>query len=671
LDSLVTIRDAVRALVQSRAYLQLDDYYTALEQQDWTNNDGIESNYPEAVRAGTLFDYAVVALPEVSDFLHAWLAACPNSYHAHLILGSFCFCRAGDVRGDGWAEGVTQDRWIGAALACEKAAALLVQAMALSPRPVAACMTMVQMTAHFQEPYWLRQLFLGQSPEILTHEDIDEPGLFDLALEHLAAVGVPRLQQAQVPQVLPDCLAPRAAHEMDQAKDYWLFRALALRPGYLPALLDYTHYLTPRWGGSYEDIDGLASGPLCADLSEAQRNAIRWIGIEDALTEFPDSDDTHAVKEYRQTFESFLARALRPEERGQALGRYANFISYSMDDHARARDLHAQSVAAFPPGMYFTAVDGPFRSFAHVSIIHGLPDRDGAFKDALLRMCRWNLLATPPALLAVAYQFGRWGFEQDPARAQQLLDRAAELSRRPTSDDFTALTAAAMLWDAGDHEQGYFLTSQLADRRVPEAASNMYDIHRGFRDNTPDRYLDEVVRDQWLQRAVDEGSPLAMYNMAHRKIFTDPLDFSQRQHLDLVVGLLQGARQLPRADALARLRIGVLLRDHGTDAEQREGVRDYLRPLVEEEDDWCAAAASSEIALAYMDGLGTKKSRLAAIEWAQHAVRLQPDDESIGEIQARVMNSHSLVKTVGTVFGAFMGRGSVSAEDLPPKPAGQ
>ncbi|MDF8363070.1 hypothetical protein P3W54_19355, partial [Achromobacter anxifer] len=79
----------------------------------------------------------------------------------------------------------------------------------------------------------------------------------------------------------------------------------------------------------------------------------------------------------------------------------------------------------------------------------------------------------------------------------------------------------------------------------------------------------------------------------------------------------------------------------------------------------------AEIALAYTHGRGAKKNRFAAIEWAQHACRLQPDDEDIEDIQAQVMNSHSLVKTIGTVFGAYLGRGGVSAEDLPPKPAAQ
>ena len=197
--------------------------------------------------------------------------------------GQFLFWPRRRIRGYGWADSVTQDRWLGAALACERAAAALVQAMALSPRPIAACVTMMQMCAHFQEPYWLRQLFLGNAPETITHEDIDEPGMMDAALAHLVELGVPRLTPEQTPDALPSGLAPRAEHEMDQAKDYWLLRALDLRPGHLGALMAYAQYLRPRWGGSYEDIDGMAGGPLCAALSEPQRNAIRWIGILDSM----------------------------------------------------------------------------------------------------------------------------------------------------------------------------------------------------------------------------------------------------------------------------------------------------------------------------------------------------------------------------------------------------
>ncbi|OCZ59362.1 hypothetical protein A9G00_13925 [Achromobacter xylosoxidans] len=667
--TLTTIRQDLRALVQSRAFSQIDAYYADLEQQDWSLPASQISAYSEAVLSGTLFDYSTVPYPQAADFLQAWIAACPDSYHAHLVLGNFCFGRAADIRGFGWADSVTQDRWIGAALACETAGAALLKAMTLSPRPVAACVTMMQMAAHFKEPYWLRQLFEGNPPETITEDDVEEPGLMDAALAHLAEYGVPRLQPDQAPQSLPAWLAPRAEHEMEQGKDYWLLRALELRPGHLETLIAYAQYLQPRWGGSYEDIDGLASGPLCETLTEPQRNAIRWIGLWDELSDFPESEETQAVQTHRQAFESFLQRDLRPQERGEVLGRFANFVSYSLGDHARARELHAQSVAAFPGNMYFGEVDGPFRSFAHVTLIHHIPDDDGAFKRVLERMSGWDRLATPLGLVAVAHQFGLWGFEKDPAKAQQLLDRAAELGRDQTDDSFNVLAAAAMLWDGGAQEEGYFLTRQLADRRFPDAASSMYDIHRGFRDNTPAHYLDEAVRDEWLQRAVDDGSPLAKYNMAHRHLFDGKMDFSRRENVETVLRLLQESREEPRADGLARLRIGVLLRDHGTDAEKQSGVRDYLRPLVDEDDDWRAARASAEIGLAYARGHGAKKNRFAAIEWVGHASKLQPDDEGIDEIHGEVMNSHSLVKTIGTVFGAYLGRGGVTAEDLPPKPA--
>ena len=203
LQSLTSIRRDLRALVQARDYAQIDAYYDALEQRDWADTEDPGAPYFEAANSGTLFDYSMVPFQDAAAFLQDWIAASPGSYHAHLVLGNFCFGRAGDIRGYGWADSVTQDRWLGAALACERAAAALVQAMALSPRPIAACVTMMQMCAHFQEPYWLRQLFLGNAPETITHEDIDEPGMMDAALAHLVELGVPRLTPEQTPDALP------------------------------------------------------------------------------------------------------------------------------------------------------------------------------------------------------------------------------------------------------------------------------------------------------------------------------------------------------------------------------------------------------------------------------------------------------------------------------------
>ena len=193
----------------------------------------------------------------------------------------------------------------------------------------------------------------------------------------------------------------------------------------------------------------------------------------------------------------------------------------------------------------------------------------------------------------------------------------------------------------------------------------MYDIHRGFRDNTPDSYLDDAVRDQWLQRAVEEGSPLAMYNMAYRNIFEDELDFAPREPGQ---GSAPASRRTPGAARATRWRGCASACCCATTAPSRNS-RKACAPICVR---WWtrittgAARASAEIALAHAHGRGARKNRFAAIEWAQHASRLQPDDEGIDEIQSQVLNSHSLVKTIGTVFGAYMGRGGISAEDLPP-----
>ena len=177
MQSLTSIRRDLRALVQARDYAQIDAYYDALEQRDWADTEDPGAPYFEAANSGTLFDYSMVPFQDAAAFLQDWIAASPLVPRPSGT-GQFLFGRAGDIRGYGWADSVTQDRWLGAALACERAAAL-VQAMALSPRPLAACVTMMQMCAHFQEPYWLRQLFLGNAPETITHEDIDEPGMMD------------------------------------------------------------------------------------------------------------------------------------------------------------------------------------------------------------------------------------------------------------------------------------------------------------------------------------------------------------------------------------------------------------------------------------------------------------------------------------------------------------
>ena len=161
MPTLSTLRLHVRDLVRTAAYAELDRYYNELEAQ-WLEAPTGSHPYIDATQAGTLFDYSTQSYVSVAQFLQAWIAACPEAYHPQLIWGKFCFGRATDIRGYGWAQGVSQDCWLGAAMACEGATAALLTAMQRSSRPVAAGMAMLQLSSHFQEPAWLLELFRQQ-----------------------------------------------------------------------------------------------------------------------------------------------------------------------------------------------------------------------------------------------------------------------------------------------------------------------------------------------------------------------------------------------------------------------------------------------------------------------------------------------------------------------------
>lgn len=123
-------------------------------------------------------------------------------------------------------------------------------------------------------------------------------------------------------------------------------------------------------------------------------------------------------------------------------------------------------------------------------------------------------------------------------------------------------------------------------------------------------------------------------------------------------------------DGRARLQLGILQRLHGDVREREEGVA-FLLELVAFPDAGIAGRACAELGLAWMQGQGTRKqSRFAAIEWANRAVALQPDDPVIEQIRAQILNAHSVVKTFITVCGATLFRGDLEARDLPPTAGG-
>ncbi|HCV38236.1 MAG TPA: hypothetical protein DGQ94_05865, partial [Pseudomonas sp.] len=175
---------------------------------------------------------------------------------------------------------VSEERWLAAEQACEKAAAHFLRAMALSAQPVAAVIGMLHISSRLGEPGWLVELFDGQVARYRpsAHADVE---VQEAAAPLLVKFGLTPLQV--LPQALPGRLGARLHERGESARDYWLRHALAWFTGCFEAIEAYATYLTPRWGGSDEAIDALANGPLCRAWPEAQRNAIRWLVLQETF----------------------------------------------------------------------------------------------------------------------------------------------------------------------------------------------------------------------------------------------------------------------------------------------------------------------------------------------------------------------------------------------------
>lgn len=147
------------------------------------------------------------------------------------------------------------------------------------------------------------------------------------------------------------------------------------------------------------------------------------------------------------------------------------------------------------------------------------------------------------------------------------------------------------------------------------------------------------------------------------------MDFSRRENVEKVLRLLQESREEPRADALTRLRSGVLLRNHGAPMRKSRSACASICGRWSTRTTTGAPPGPAPRSGWPIRATRTPTRTVSPPSNVGHTSKLQPDDEGIEDIHGEVVNSHSLVKTIGTVFGAYQGRGGATIEDLPQKAA--
>ncbi|AXM97463.1 DUF4034 domain-containing protein [Pseudomonas plecoglossicida] len=664
MQTLIRARQQIRERVQANEFVELDRYFDRLQSQWQQAPSGECPAYLEAVQGHMLVDWDVGGSKALTQLLKAWIYACPKAYHPQVAMGFHCFNRACRIRGIGAADAVSQERRLAAEQACELGAAHFLRAMERSPQPVAAAIGMLQICAHFHEPGWLGELFRGQVARFRpnAHADVE---VQEAAAPLLVNYGLAPL--VELPQALPGCLEPRLT-EGERAKDYWLRQALAWRPGCFEAVEACARYLTPRWGGSYEAIDELAGGPHCQNWDERLRNAIRWLAVEDAFW-LPKADQSQHILAWQQTFEAWVKHDLRAKERATLLALRGALRYASLRDCPGALPDFVASVELYPDQGFVEAIGEPFHSFVCLVLFHGGQNVTAALRIAIERLCENRRQVAACALRAAGHQFGLWGFRQSAEQAQLWLDAAVNRQRGREGLGFDVLEVPRLLWAANLHEAAYFLYQQCAERKLPEAAAALYALHCGRLADTPDHYRDAASAAHWLLCAAQSGSQMAKYDLACQRM-RDGDGLDERRAMLSVRRMLLDCLGNEQLDGRARLQLGILQRLHGDVREREEGVA-FLLELVAFPDAGIAGRACAELGLAWMQGQGTRKqSRFAAIEWANRAVALQPDDPVIEQIRAQILNAHSVVKTFITVCGATLFRGDLEARDLPPTAGG-
>ncbi|NTJ61778.1 DUF4034 domain-containing protein [Agrobacterium rhizogenes] len=656
-------QEELRKAMLERRFDEVERIVAALEAAWWQIGDAPDDRYLYLATSSGLFDHASVDAARRLELLNDWAKSHPDSYHARYILGHHYFRRAGDIRTAAWASDVGEDQWVAAHMACVTAAEHLLKALGLSQRPALAAETMMQICQYLGQPDFVDALFRGTPLEKTMQRDEFDPDLYEAACAQLAryALKPPGIVTAALPSSLP----PVHEGDIENPGYYWLRYCLSLRPRWPDILAGYAQYLSPRWGGSEGEVEKFATGPLCAQLNEQERNSVRWPGIHDALTlpEYPQPGDAREIAACEKIFKNWLARDLSDSLRFISLGQYANFTHYSLADRKLAHQRHVEAIRYCKPPRTYPGVDGAFRDFTNLMLIQHFEDDEGAYASVLQTAARRFDEPTMLTMAAFAWQFGMWGIEADPAVATRLIDRAAELAPFYEPDEFTPMHACRMIWDGGFQEESAYLTREFAERRVYSAAASMYDITTGYRPDTEPHFLDDKQAHHWLERSVEEGEPVSMFNYAWRLEKVHKIDLTIRENYERVRGYYFRAMEGGVGPAIIRL--ASVDRRHGTEDEKQRAVA-HMKSFIAHEDDQLAGDAYGEVVLAYKYGDGVPKSEFIAMQWFDRFKQLFPDHSTMEWMETQVYGSTGWQMAARALRAFFLGK-KLSKEHLPPK----
>ncbi|WP_113626367.1 DUF4034 domain-containing protein [Pectobacterium peruviense] len=643
---MTSISESLTVLINRRAQLremfathQFDALDSLLEQEHQIWLDGPNLPYTYNWNINSIFDPAV-SHANILSHLQAWVAARPESYHAHHLTGQYWENAAARIRTSNGGEYVEDDRWMGAELARDLGVAAYLRASALHQRPALTFSRLFRLTCYLGEPQWLGVLLQGGEPLTYTQRQAQvEPELWEAGLQHLRNEGAQAL--VELPVALPTPLPAREEHEWEEPMHYWLRVTLATRPQDLSIRNECVYFLYPRWGGSHEIMTEFIDGPLCEALTEPERNSLRvtqcwdYIGYNGLL---PDAQDTESVAYCRRTFDWLLTLELDVDVRARVLRKYASFLStyarteegneihWNKADMQKAYDLMVEAWQVDLPESH--PDEGALDTLISCVNFAGIEDSFNLMPKFLERCQAWADSAYETTIAALASKFGFYGIAQGQFDSDALLARCSTLE-----SDVNFGQAAANLFESVSEEAGVFLLHEAASWGEVSSMASLGDLYSGhlsrMHGRDPSPYEDHEKSRYWKGVSAEKGHVISMYNVAYNLINeNDTLTPEQYERAStLLFSVLRSPNLGKTVWQRSARELSTLLLFSNIPEDQALCVDNVLPVLWDDDDDANRDYAAGYYAYAFRNGAGVAQNSYLAKVWIDRALEISPDSQ--------------------------------------------
>ncbi|PLR51412.1 DUF4034 domain-containing protein [Chimaeribacter arupi] len=609
-----------RTLLLTRRFAKLDEWLL-MQMRGWQSHTTPDSQYGLIMSMESLFSGSELDGAARLELLREWVQLSPQSYHAQVLLGMFWHEQAWAIRSQGDEAALPDSQWLGAQLCCDHAVQALLRAVGCHPRPTHAFRHLMTLSGGFGEPYWLRALFAGEVP-VPLHQKFRLTGnpVWAEGLSWLEALGAgaPDPWPSQLPAALADT---RGAEE--EAIDYWLRLALAVRPGDTGTVESWLVFQSPHWGGSPAHSEAVLARVLKEGFDDATCRRFRAEILLFALSGEVAERGSDRAEALQQQLADALVPPPAPALHQQLLEAAAPCLAYWQDDDAAGLACYAKLLALAPELM---PAPSATLFISRAVLASGVEDAHAVLPTLLQRACAYPSDALLAAFAACACAHGLYGVPENLRLSASLLDYAASLLAAQPDRAVTEQQQITLAHDMALNGDLHAAHTMLLGMALRGSALHSYELYLFYRDawheDVPEDLRSAQGALQAAGRAAEAGLVPAMFAYANalREGADSGPDYAGAMHWY--------QQAIEHGDLNARYWRATWALEAGSEADKQQAVQQWLPEIIRDEESSTRAEAAWSLGMAWREGLGCEKNRYRAQQLFELALSINPGLEA-------------------------------------------